>query len=320
MKAVRIHQRGGPEVLQLDEIEQPQPGPGQVLIRVEAAGINYADIGQRSGAYPNPMPLPLVLGFEAAGHVAALGAGVNHLAVGQRVVSYVQGGYAEYAVAPAEAVMPLPPHIELAVATALPIQGQTAYLLLAKATRLAAGESVLVHVAAGGVGSLAVQVARALGAKTVIGSTRTPEKMELIRELGAIPVNTSSPAWVEEVMAATEGQGVDVVLDCVGGALAQQSIACMAPFGRMAVYGSLSGAPTMIAAPQLIRNCLSVGGFNTPAYPPQAQMEAGRALVGYLAAGQLRVITDHRFPLAEVAAAHRAIEAGETTGKVVLTV
>lgn len=238
-----------------------------------------------------------------------------------RVVTHVEGGYAEYAIANAPEIAPLPPNVPFEQAVAIPVQGMTAYLLLDPAGRLKAGESVLVHAAAGGVGTLAVQIAKLLGAGTVIGTARTPAKLDLIRELGAdVALNSTSPDWPAQAMAATGGRGVDVILDAVGGPVGQQSLGVLARFGRLLVYGGLSGQPTMFAAQQLMRNCASVTGFNTPSQRPEDLARAGQALVGYLAAGKLRVIVDRTYPLAAAAEAHRALEAGHTTGKVVLTV
>jgi NADPH2:quinone reductase len=228
MKAIRIHARGGPDVMVLEDVPKPVPGPGQVLIEVFAAGVNYADIGQRQGVYPNLRDLPATLGDEAAGLVVEIGPGVTGLAVGQRVVSLVAGGYAEYALAAAEDVLPLPDDLAYAAATAIPIQGITADLLLRNASRLRPGESVLVHVAAGGVGSLAIQLARRAGASFVIGSTRTAAKAETILALGAdLVVNSADPAWPGQVRAATQGRGADVVLDPIGGEASQAGLACL---------------------------------------------------------------------------------------------
>jgi len=321
MYAIRIHKRGGPEVMIQEEIPRPTPGPGEVLIEVANAGVNYADIGQRTGAYPNQMPLPATLGYEVAGIVAELGPGVSGIMVGQRVVSHVEGGYAEFAVASVDEVTPLPDGVDFGDATAIPVQGITADLLLENAGRLHAGEAVLVHAAAGGVGSLAVQLARQRGASLIIGSTRSAAKAETVRELGAdLVINSADSDWPGEVRAATRGRGVDIVLDPIGGQATQGGLACLAPFGRLIVYGGLSDQPSPLVAQQLIRDCLQIGGFNTPAQRPEDRARAAGRLVASLASGELRVLRGPTFPLSEAAAAQIALAAGLTEGKVVLAV
>lgn len=321
MKAVLIHERGGPEVMVLEEIGTPIPQAGEVLIRVAVAGVNNADVGQRRGNYPNLVDLPATLGHEVAGTVAGVGPDVHGLAEGTRVVALVDGGYAEYAVANAQTVIPLPDKVGFAEATMIPIQGQTAYLLLTEAARLREGETVLVHAAAGGVGTLAIQLAHLLEAGMVIGTARKPEELELVRQLGAdVAIDISAPDWVEQVRAATGGRGVDVVLESVGGSVGQQSLASLAPFGRMIVFGSLSGQMTPFAAQQLIRLCHTVMGYNTQLQTPAKQMEASHALLRYIASGELKVIMDTTpYRLDEAGEAHRAMESGRTVGKVVLT-
>ncbi len=320
MKAIRIHERGKTEVMRLEEITVPTPGPGEVLIKVAVAGVNYADLGQRRGDYPNLVPLPTTLGSEAAGIVVGRGSGVTAPAEGERVVALVQGGYAEYALAPAAQVMTIPAGVSFAQANIVPIQGETAYLLLDKAARLQPGERVLVHAAAGGVGSLAVQLARLLGAGMVIGTARANEKLAYIRGLGAdLAVNTSDPNWVGQVMQATRGQGVDIVLDAVGGPLTQPTIATLAPFGRMVVFGVLSGAAPIVP-PMLIAKCLTISGYNTLIQPLADQLRAGRAILDYIADGRLQVALEQSYTLDDAALAHQAIEEGRTQGKVVLTI
>ncbi len=321
MKAVRIHERGDTSVMQVEEIATPVPQSGEVLVKVAAAGVNYADAGQRSGNYPNVLPLPLTLGFEVAGTVVSHGLNVSAPAEGTRVVALVEGGYAEYALAKAELVVTLPENVSFEQATVIPVQGQTAYLALTRGAHLSQGETVLVHAAAGGVGSLAVQVAKILGAGTVIGTTTSDSKLAVIRELGAdVAINSTSENWIEQVMQATRGQGVDIVLDAIGGSVGQQSIACLDFFGRLISYGSLKGEVTPFVAQMLIQKCLSVSGYNTNVQPLEAQLHASRALLDFISEGRLRVMLNHTFPLTEAHVAHQALEAGQTTGKVVLTI
>ncbi len=320
MKAVRIHSRGGPEVLSLEEVEVPRPGAGQVLIKVAAAGVNQADIGQRNGRYPNLVPLPTTLGYEVAGTLVASGPGVTGLRAGLPVMAHVEGGYAEYALALAGETTPIPDGISFEQAAALPIQGQTAYLMLARAARLARDESVLVHAAAGGVGAIAVQLAQLMGARVVIGTGRTDAQLSVIAGLGAGPaLDLRRPDWLGQVRQITGGRGVDIALDAIGGDILQPSLAALAPFGRLVVFGSLSGQSSGLAAQQLIGGCQAVLGFNTPLHSLAAKAEANRTLLGHLAAGRLRVAT-RTVPLEEVAKAHELLERAGSTGKVVLVV
>lgn len=321
MKAVRIHQRGGTEVLKLEDIATPVPQQGEVLIQVAVAGVNYADVGQRQGNYPNLAELPLTLGSEVAGTVVKTGPGVDASLEGHRVVALVDAGYAEFALAKAEEIIPIIDGVSFAQATVIPVQGQTAYLLLDKATRLRQGERVLVHAAAGGVGSLAVQLAKIMGASMVIGTTTSKSKLDFIRDLGAdVAVTTNEASWIGQVMQATRGQGVDIILDPIGGEFGQQNIACLALFGRIVVYGSLSGGVTPFVTQMLIPKCQSIIGYNTVIQSLEDRMRASQALMQAIASGQLKTFVDHSFPLAEVAAAHKMLEENKATGKVVLTV
>ena len=324
MKAIRIQRTGGPEVMNLEEIDTPRPGTGDVLIRVMAAGVNYADLAQRKGAYMTPTRLPLTLGMEVAGVIEAVGPEVTSPAVGTRVAALVSGGYAEYVIAAAGGVIPIPGDLDFARAAAFPLQGLTAYQLLQESARLQAGESVLVHAAAGGVGTLAVQLAKLMGAGTVIGTASTEEKLDLARELGAdVGINYTEDGWVERVREATDGKGVHIVLEMVGGRIAQQSLQCLLPFdGRMVVFGAASGELAQFSGRELMdRNIAVLGYWLSPWIGrPEAIGRATQALMGYLATDKLRIIVGHTYPLAEAAAAHQAMAARKTTGKVVLLV
>jgi len=321
MKAVRMHQIGGPDVLTLEEIATPVPGAGEVLIKVAAAGINYADLMQRQGVYPVAGGMPAILGFEVAGTVAALGTDVDAPLVGTRVVvGLMGGGYAEYAVAPAATVVPIPDDLDFASATALFVQGLTAYGLLHDAAKLQAGESVLIHAAAGGVGSLAVQLAKLMDASMVVGTASSASKLEVVRRLGAdVTVNYAEPNWSEQINEATGGEGVHVILDAVGGEIGQQSLDRLGSHGRFVVYGAASGQPTMFAAQQLAGNNQAVIGYSMGgAMAPERMAEAMRELLHYVVEDRLQIVVGHTFPLIEAAEAHRAMAERRTTGKVVL--
>jgi len=311
--------------LQLAEIEKPSPGPGEVLVAVEVAGVNYADVGTRMGMFhgPEEAGFPITPGFEVAGTVAALGEGVEGVAEGARVVAVLGGGgYAEYAVAPEQALVEVPEVVDLVDATAaLLVQGITAYGVLHDSARVQEGESVLVQAAGGGVGTLAVQFAKLAGAGTVIGTASSEEKRRLALELGADhAIDYTQDGWTDEVLAATGGQSVDVVLESVGGEIGSKAYGALAPLGRLVTLGAASGGgiepPDMW---QLNLKGQTVSGYGGPWIRPGAAARAREAITGYLTSGKLRVARGPSFPLVEAAEAHRAIEERRSQGKVVLT-
>lgn len=323
MRAVRYHEHGGPEVLRLEELPIPEVRPGTVLVRVFAAGLNFADVLQRAGTYVDPAPVPAVAGLEGAGEVAALGEGVEGLRVGQRVAGLVRGAFAEYARTMPQLLFPLPDKMEYAEAVALPIQGQTAYHCLRTMARLEAGERVLVHAAAGGVGILAVQVAKCLGASAVYGTASTAEKQALAAAHGAdATIDYTREDFVERVNELTGGRGVDVVLDGVGGETLLQSLRCLAPFGRLVNFGRASGESATLEVYRLVRQNQSIIGF----YLPRVLQRPGLAdvaiadLLEWYQEGRLRLVVGQTFPLAAVADAERALQERRTSGKVVVLI
>src|SRR6266702_1458029 len=323
MKAIRINETGGPEVMHLEEIETPTPGEGEVLLKVAAAGVNYADLAQRQGAYLIRTRTPMTLGVEVAGTVAALGPGVSIPAEGSRVIAFVDGGYAEYAVAPATTVIPIPPNFDFTQAAAFPVQGMTAYQLLRESARVQPGESVLVHAAAGGVGTLAIQLAKLMGAGTVIGTASNADKLDLIRRLGAdVAINYNEQDWAEQVKNATGSKGADIILEMVGGTIAEQSLQCLAPFGRMVVYGAASGQIAQFSGIQLMYKNQAIIGYwlASQISRPDRITLAVMCLMQYLLGGQLEIIVGQTFPLEQAVEAHRVIAERKTTGKVVLLV
>lgn len=317
MKAVSIQQFGGAENLRVDEIETPQPGAGEVLIKTSVAGINYADIMLREGKYFFRPPLPFVPGFEAAGTVEAVGSGVENLQTGQRVLAMLRGGgYAEYAVAPAARVFPIPDGLEFGAATALLVQGLTALGLLED---LQAGQSILIHAAAGGVGSLLVQLAKQRGAR-VLGTASSAEKLEKVAKLGAdAGINYTEADWTKQVLQATDGKGADLIIEMVGGEIGRRNFECLAAKGTMIVYGAASGEDFQISAISLMSKMQIVKGYNLNLETPENIARFSRELVQSFAGGNLKVSVTE-FPLEQAAEAHRAVEGRKTTGKVVLTV
>lgn len=324
MKAIRIHETGGPEVMQLEEVETPTPREGEVLIKVAAAGVNYADLAQCQGTYLTRTRTPMTMGVEVAGTVVELGPGVSTPAEGSRVVAFAEGGgYAEYAVARTFTVIPIPPNLDFARAAAFLVQGLTAYQLLRESARMQSGESVLVHAAAGGVGTLAVQLAKLMGAGTVVGTASNASKLDLVRRLGAdATINYTEANWVEQVKNATGGQGADIILEMVGGEVAERSLQCLAPFGRMVVFGAASGQVVQFSGIQLMYKNQAIIGYWLSSQLRRADRIAAAAmeLMQFLASGKLEIIVGQTFPLAEAAEAHRAIAERKTVGKVVLLV
>lgn len=320
MKAVRIERFGGPEVMSLQELPPPVPGPGEALVRVEFAGVNFIDVYHRTGLYPNA--LPFTPGMEGAGTVAALGDGPSGLRAGDRVAwTNRLGSYAESLVVPAEQLVPVPPGVEARAAAAAMLQGLTAHYLTESTYPLKPGDSCLVHAAAGGVGLLLVQMAKRRGAR-VFGTVSTEEKAALAREAGADEVVFYTRQDFEaEVKRLTDGRGVSVVYDSVGRATFEKSLSCLRPRGMLVLYGQSSGTvpafdPSVLAAKGslfLTRPIL----FHHVA-DRESLLQRAHAVLGAVASGELKLRVDRTFPLAEAAEAHRALEGRKTAGKVLL--
>jgi NADPH:quinone reductase len=323
MKAVRFHSTGGPEVLVYEDVPDPTPAAGEVLIRVEAVGLNFADVMRRRGDdYPDPSPPPFTLGAEVAGTIAALGEGVTWLNVGDSVfASPGVGGYAQYVSVPAVTAIPLPAGFTPVTAAALVGHGLTAAFAIRKAARLQKGESILVEAAAGGVGSFAVQLAKLEGAGQVIAATSSPEKCAIAEGLGAdASVDYTSPDWSQQVRELTEGRGVDVVLETAGGETTGQALDALAPFGRMVFIGQSSGRAASIDPWRLTVPNHTVTGFYIGAYTTDLELTVSTLmeLIGFATEGKLSINVGKVLPLAQAAEAHRLIEGRKTTGKVVL--
>ena len=320
MKAIRVHATGGPEVLKYEEVPRPSPGPGQALVRVEAVGVNFLEIYQRTGLYP--VTPPFTPGSEAAGTVVEIGPKVTAVTGGQRVVSTnFAGAYAEYAVAPADRLVVLPDGVSARMGAAAMLQGMTAHYLVYATYRLSRGDTCLVHAAAGGVGLLLCQMAKRLGAR-VIGTVSTEEKAALAREAGADEVILYSQQDFEaETKRLTGGNGVQVVYDSVGKTTFDQSLNCLARRGTMVLYGQSSG-PVPPFNPQDLnrKGSLYLTRPTLVHYTvTRAELlERASAVLGGVADGSLEVRIGREFPLAAAAEAQREIEARRTTGKVLL--
>ena len=320
MRAIRVHEYGGPEVLQLEEVTLPEPGGGEALVTVEAAGVNFIDVYHRTGLYPGA--LPFTPGMEAAGVVEAVGPGVYEVEVGDRVAYAMErGSYAERAVVPAWKLVRLPEGLDAEAGAAAMLQGMTAHYLTRSTYPLAGGETALVHAAAGGVGLLLVQMAARIGA-TVIGTVSTEEKARLAREAGADAVILYTEGdFAEEALRLTDGRGVHVVYDSVGQATFDQSLACLRPRGLLALFGQSSGP-----VPPIDPSILATGGSRFLTRPGLAHDAADRGelleragdVLHWVATGELRLRIDRTYPLSEAAEAHRALEGRQTAGKVLL--
>jgi NADPH:quinone reductase len=320
VKAIRVHRTGGPEVLRLEDVPIPEPGPGQLLVRVEAAGVNYTDIYHRTGLYK--VQFPFTPGREGAGVVERVGQGVTTARPGDRVVSEsAVGTYAEYTIVSAERAVAVPEGVELPLAAAAMLQGLTAHYLAYSTFPLKPGDTCLVHAAAGGVGLLLCQIASRIGAR-VIGTAGTEAKATLAREAGAAEVILYTEIdFVEETRRLTDGAGVQVVYDSVGRTTFLKGLDCLVPRGMMVLYGQSSG-PVEPFDPQLLQQKGSL--FVTR--PTLAHYVAGRSellrrtqeLMGWVKDGSLRVRIDRQLPLAAAAEAHAELEGRRTTGKVLL--
>ncbi len=322
MKYIEVARFGGPEQLQLHEEPTPAPGSGEVLIEVKASGINFADLVAVAGHYPPFPSAPFRPGVEVAGTVAAVGEGVQNLQIGQRVMSMMRGtggGYASHAVVGAKGVVPLPDALDFAPATALFVQGLTAYFLLERG-ELQAGDTVLISSAAGGLGSLAVQIAKLKGAGKVIGLA-SPSKHQKVRALGADEVfDYTQSGWSKLVLDATGGKGADIYLDSQGDP-GGEGLAALADGARWMVFGGQAGGGggTMDSAGfmTLLFRSISIRGYSLYADLDKI----GRALpelIGWVSEGKLKIEADDRFALSDAARAHEAIANRKTSGKVVL--
>lgn len=321
MKAIRVHQYGGPEVLKYEEIPLPEPGAGEARVKIEAIGLNYIDIYQRTGLYP--LTVPFTLGREGAGVVDAVGPNVTEVKKGDRVAYAMEpGSYAEYAVVPAWKLVPLPRTLDTRSAAAVMLQGMTAHYLAYSTYPLKKGETALVHAAAGGVGLLLIQVAKRLGA-TVFGTVSTEEKAHLAKEAGADEIILYTQTdFAAEVKRLTNGRGVHVVYDSVGQSTFVKSLDCLRPRGYMILFGQSSGPVPLFDLGNLAgKGSLFVTRPSLLHYMTDRKelLQRTSDLFNWVAAGELTLRIDKTFPLAEAAEAHRQLEGRKTTGKVLLT-
>ena len=321
MKAIRVHTYGGPEALRYDEVPEPRPQAGEALVEIEAAGVNFIDVQHREGRYKGPQ-LPFTIGSEAAGTVRVVGEGVTEVGVGDRVAyAMVVGAYAQYAAVPAKRLVKVPDVIDLKTAAAVMLQGMTAHYLTHSTYAIKAGDTALVHAAAGGVGQLIVQVARLRGA-TVYGTVGSAAKADVARAAGAAAtIDYRVQDFEAEIKKLTHGRGVDVVYDSVGKDTFDKSLSSLRPRGLLALFGFSSGAvppfdPALLGYKGSL--FLTRPGLNQYIATRDELVSRADDLFAWLAAGKLKVTVDRVWPLVDAARAHEALEARQTAGKLLL--
>lgn len=323
MRAIIATSLGDPEVLQLGETSRPEPGPGEVLVRLHRSGVNFSDTERRRAVYRKP-ELPWIPGLEGAGVVEEVGEGADPALLGRRVafsalppVVGVSGAYAEYSAVPQEVLFFLGDGVSFDQGAALPLQGLTAHGVVHIAAEVREGQTVLLHAAGGGLGLIALQLARNAGAR-VLGTVSTEEKAEAVRSLGGEPL-LQGDDLLQRVLDATGGEGVDVVLDSVGAATQELSLAALAPHGHLVCYGDASGPPPPIDPDRLYDRSLKVSAFTLrPDLRPERWRNARRDLLHQVEKGALRLTVSRVLPLAEAAEAHRLIESRQAVGKLLL--
>lgn len=325
MQRIEFESHGEPEVLKPRTVEVPRPGPGQVLIRAAAVGVNRPDVLQRKGLYPPPLDASPHLGLEVAGTVVAVGEGVHTPAVGEVVCALTPGGaYAEYVLTPAAQCLPVPAGVSLVEAAAIPETYMTVWSNLFMRAGLKPGETLLVHGGSSGIGTTAIQLAKAFGANVIV-TAGTREKCNWCRELGAdVAVDYRLQDFYERIMEVTDDLGVDVILDMIGGKYFQKNLQCLKDEGRLVIIAVLGGAKAEIPLAEVMRRRLTVTGSTLRPRPVEFKAAVARELVEQVwpkfAAGQLKVPVYATFPLAQADQAHRLMESSEHTGKIVLTV
>jgi len=326
MQAIMIEQYGGPEVLQRRELAVPEPGDEEVLVRVAFAGVNFMDVHTRQGKYKTsstyPVRLPTTLGMEGAGVVVKAGSRVTNVVVGDRVAWCISwGAYAEYARVPARLAARVPAGIALDTAAAAMFQGCTAHYLLNDVAQLKAGDSCLIHAASGSIGQILIQLCKRLGVR-IFATASTPAKCEVARRLGADhPMPYDEGSFAQNIRALTDGRGVDVVYDCVGGERAEQALRAIAWEGRFLVIGFAAGIPSIPLNLALLKGCQIVGVFYgaMTARDPALGASIAEELLGLVAAGDLRPHVSGRYPLERASEALRLLIDRQAVGKVVVT-
>ena len=320
MKAVRIHEFGDLDVLKWEEIDRPKPRANQVLIQVESAGVNYADLMRRHGGYPGP-DLPSTLGLEAAGTIVELGSDVVGLEIGQKAMGMGPQGNAEYVAVNSNFVFPYPAELDSTEAGGMPITFLTAYHLLKTRGNMQEGHTILIQAGASGVGTVATQLAKSWGAR-VITTASSQEKLDLSKSLGSdITINYTNQDFESEIDAITQGKGVDLVLECVGGEVLEKSVRCLSSYGTLISYGNASGVPANLTSTDITSANRTVIGFSMGRSPVGTldHQTAMSKLFPMIIEGKAKLIVDSVLPMHEVAKAHHHLANRGTKGKVILT-
>jgi putative PIG3 family NAD(P)H quinone oxidoreductase len=322
MTAIAITEPGGPEVLKPVILPVPVPGPGELLVRVRAAGVNRPDVMQRQGKYPPPPGAPETPGLEIAGEVVAVGPDGVEMVIGQRVCALVAGGgYADYALAHAAHCLPLPDALSFTEAAAIPETLFTVWSNLFERAFVADGDTVLVHGGTSGIGTMAIALCGLFDIRIFV-TCGSDEKCEAARALGAMPINYRTQDFVEVIKAETGGKGVNAVLDMVGGDYVPRNLKCLGDDGRHVSIAVMSGPKATVFLPEIMQRRLTLTGSTlrprSPAFKAMLTAEIERSVWPMVEAGELRPVIDKVFPLADVAAAHARMDAGEHVGKIVL--
>lgn len=323
MKAIQVTAFGGPEVMELQDLPDPVPGPKQLVIEVAGASVNFADIKARKGGYHLGKSPPFVPGIDVTGVVVQLGTEVSSFAVGDRILGFpAEGSYGELALVNENLAFKLPDSVDFRRAAASPIAAGTVTHMLTQIAAIEKTESLLVHTAAGGVGSMAAQVASALSVKSVIGSVGSPWKKEAVLSTGAAGViDYSDPDYPEQVKSLTDGQGVDVIINTIGGPTLERDLECLAPFGRLVLCGKLSGEDARINPSLMHPTNRRIVGFSFGHYRrfrPEQVKKTMNLVIEFLQNDQLKPVIGKEYPLAKAADSHRFVEERKSVGKVLL--
>jgi len=323
MRAAIVTKFGEPEALELTEIQIPTPNSHHVLIRVHAASVNFADINARKGMYHLGKKPPFIPGIDCAGVVAAVGANVTNIDVNQKVVAFpATGSYAEFALAEENLVFPIPETLPYDLAASFPIVGGTSYHMLKEVAGLKQNETALIHTAGGGVGSTALNIAKYLRASMVIGATHSSWKESHIKKIGAdAVVNLNSADLVDNINSLTGSKGVDVILNPIGGRTIEKDLECLAPFGRLVLFGNLAAAnysPTISSLFTLNQSILGFSFGHYRRYRPEDIHDTMDSVISLVAAGKIEMQIAKRIPLENVQQAHRLLENQEVLGKLIL--
>jgi putative PIG3 family NAD(P)H quinone oxidoreductase len=323
MHAVVVTEPGGPEVMRWLEVPDPVPGPDEVVINVTASGVNRADLLQRQGLYPPPPGTPPYPGLECSGRIAAVGEGVTGWRPGDQVCALLSGGgYAERVAVPAGQLLPIPEHVDVTTAAAFPEATCTVYLNLVQVAGLTSGETLLVHGGASGIGTIAIQLGKALGAR-VACTAGSPEKLARCRELGAdIAVNYREEDFVAALREATDGAGADVILDIMGASYLERNLAALAAYGRLVIIGRQGGSRAKIDLGVLHAKQASLHGTTLRARPKDRKAEVVAAVRDnvwpLIGSGRVTAVIDRKLPMSQAAEAHRTMAASDHVGKILL--